>query len=260
MTFSKGRRGFPAGPSAVLALLLLTGCALGSDGTSDVSDTPRRDLAGRPAAPAPASGQPSSAAPSSPGASAEASAAGPSAGLSPAPGTPAGTSAPQAPGASPAAPYRQIAVLDDVSGDSGLGTPPYADLRRLTLADNGPSARVTVDLGGRLPAKAAVGEAIGIGVDLYRTAGQREGDYQLFADGGPDGWFAYLHSPKGFVRYPGTFALTANGLVFTVPWRSLGGTAQGRFSAFADWTRRGTTGNDAGNDRAPLLGNTAYAR
>jgi hypothetical protein len=150
--------------------------------------------------------------------------------------------------------------LTDSSGDSGLGTPSYADLRSVTLEDNGRSARVTVATGGRLPARAAAGEAIGIGVDLYRTATQQDSDYQLFADGGPDGWFAYLHTPKGFVRYPGTFALTDQGLVFTVPWRSLGDSSAGRFSAFADWTQRATTGNQAGNDRAPLLGNTAYAR
>ena len=138
--------------------------------------------------------------------------------------------------------------------------PAYGDLRSITIEDDGDRARVTVHLGAALPARGASGEAIGIGVDLYRTATQQESDYQLFADGGPDGWFAYLHTPKGFVRYPGSFALTADGLTFTVPWSALGAPSQARFSAFADWTQRRTTGNAAGNDRAPLAGSAAFRR
>jgi hypothetical protein len=160
----------------------------------------------------------------------------------------------------PTAPYRTIGTVDDVPGDAGRDGPPYADLRRITIEDNGSTTRVTVSLGGRLPARAADGEAIGIGVNFYKTASQFESDYQLLADGGPDGWFAYLHTPKGFVRYPGSFALTGDGLQFTVPWSSLGNRTAGTFSAFDDWTQRRTTGNLAANDRAPLLGNTSYAR
>ena len=260
MTFLKGRRGFPAGPSAVLALLLLTGCAVGGDDLPETSDTPRRDLAGRPAAtaapttPAGASAAPGAsvdASPPVPGSSA--AAAPPSAGVS------TGTPGPGA-SAAPTAPYRDVASLDDGQGDNGLGAAPYADLRRISIEDDGRNARVTVAMATRLPTKGADGEAIGIGVDLYKRSGQTESDYQLFADGGPDGWFAYLHTPKGFVRYPGTFALTATGLTFTVPWSSLGAMTGGRFSAFADWTQRRPTGNAAGNDRAPLLGTAAYAR
>jgi hypothetical protein len=153
-----------------------------------------------------------------------------------------------------------VATLDDGAQDQGAGAPSYADLRGVLLEDNGSTARVTVTLGGNLPARAAAGEAIGIGVDFYQRATQTESDYQLFADGGPDGWFAYLHTPKGFVRYPGSFALGNTSLSWTVPWSSLGGPSSGRFSAFCDWTQRRTTGNAAGNDRAPLLGNTAYTR
>ena len=261
MTSPKGRWGYPTGPSACLALLLLTGCAIGGEDSSEVSDTPRRDLAGRPAAAAPASAAASSAGAASAG-SGPAASTGTSGSTAPARASdvPAGTSSSPAGAAGSAAPYRTVGALTDASGDSGLGTPTYTDLRLVSIDDNGTSARVTVTVGSRLPARGAAGEALGIGVDLYRTAAQQESDYQLFADGGPDGWFAYLHTPKGFVRYPGTFALTGDGLTFTVPWRALGGANAGRFSAFADWTQRRTTGNAAGNDRAPLLGNTAYRR
>jgi hypothetical protein len=105
---------------------------------------------------------------------------------------------------------------------------------------------------------------MGIGVDLYRTVTQGESDYQLFADGGPDGWFAYLQTPKGFVRYPGSFALSGARLVLTVPWSSLGGRRSGRFSAFVDWTQGGRPGTLGGNassqDLAPEVGTVAYGR
>jgi hypothetical protein len=97
-------------------------------------------------------------------------------------------------------------------------------------------------------------------VNFYRSISQFESDYQLFADGTPDGWFAYLHSPKGFVRYRGTFELTSDGLRFTVPWSSLDNRTAGTFAAFDDWSQRRASGNAAANDRAPLLGNTSYAR
>jgi hypothetical protein len=152
--------------------------------------------------------------------------------------------------------------MPDGAGDAGLGAPAYADLRSVTLADNGTSLRVTVVMKGALPAKTAAGESMGIGVDLYRAAVHRESDYQLFADGEPDGWFAYLDTPKGFVRYPGTFALGGATLVFTVPWASVGNPRTGRTSAFADWSQQSSaaTGNPSSNDFVPTLGTTDYSR
>ena len=165
-------------------------------------------------------------------------------------------------GAQPEAPYTTFLTMPDTAGDAGLGVPAYADLRSVTLADNGTSLRVTVEMNGALPTKTATGESMGIGVDLYRAAAKRESDYQLFADGESDGWFAYLDTPKGFVRYPGTFALGGQTLVFTVPWSSVGNPQTGRTSAFADWTQRSSaaTGNPSSNDYVPTLGTTSYSR
>jgi hypothetical protein len=156
-----------------------------------------------------------------------------------------------------------IATLDDAKGDQGLDGPAYGDLRSIVLATNGTDLRVTVALGGALPSRAASRESLGIGVDLYQRTTQTESDYQLFADGGPDGWFAYLQTPRGFVRYPGTFAISGSQVVLTVPWASLGSRTSGAFSAFADWTqggRAGLTGNPSSHDEAPALGNRAYTR
>ena len=155
-----------------------------------------------------------------------------------------------------------VATLDDAKGDQGLGGPAYGDLRSVVLASNGSNLRVTVTLAGALPPRPASRESLGIGVDLYQRTTQTESDYQLFADGGPDGWFAYLQTPRGFVRYPGTFGLTGAQLVFTVPWSSVGSRTSGAFSAFADWTqggRAGLTGNPSSHDEAPTLGNRAYS-
>ncbi len=137
----------------------------------------------------------------------------------------------------PAAPFRSLATQSDPGGDAGLDTPPYADLRSVTLAANGTDLRVTVTVDGALPDRTDDGETIGIGVDLYPPQRQRESDYQLFVDGEPDGWFAYLDTPRGFVRYPGTFGLGSSRLVFTVPLSSVGSPRTGRFSAFVDWSR-----------------------
>jgi hypothetical protein len=132
----------------------------------------------------------------------------------------------------------------------------------VTLADNGTMLRVTVVVDAALPARTADGETMGIGVDLYPPGNGRESDYQVFADGEPDGWFAYLDTPDGFVRYPGTFGLGGGRVVFTVPWSAVGNPRIGRVSAFVDWTRRsaGLTGNKASNDYAPTLGTKVYAR
>lgn len=163
-----------------------------------------------------------------------------------------------------APPYREVAVLDDTRDDQGIDGPAYADLRQVLVEDDGTNARVSVTLGGSLPRTTTIRESMGIGVDLYATTTQTESDYQLFADGNPDGWFAYLQTPEGFVRYPGTFSLYGDQLVFTVPWTSLGGRSSGAFSAFADWSdaeREGTLGENASSrDDAPTLGARAWSR
>lgn len=189
------------------------------------------------------------------------------------PATPAGPSTTASPGAgtptasrssAAASPYRVVAVLDDGDDDQGIDGPSYADLRRVRVEDDGTRARVTVTVGGTLPVATATHESVGIGVDLYASPTQAESDYQLFADGGPDGWFAYLQTPGGLVRYPGAFSLYGGRLVLTVPWASLGGRSSGAFSAFADWSdgdREGTLGGNASShDEAPALGAQRYAR
>ncbi|MDQ1694778.1 MAG: hypothetical protein QOJ03_131 [Frankiaceae bacterium] len=155
-----------------------------------------------------------------------------------------------------------MATMSDPRQDAGLDAPAYADLRAVTLADNGESLRVTLTLNGALPTRAADGETLGIGVDLYRPGSGRESDYQLFADGEADGWYAYLDTPRGFVRYPGTFGMGGGRIVFTVPWSSVGQPRAGRFSAFVDWSRRSNalTGNKASNDYAPAVGTKTYSR
>jgi hypothetical protein len=225
-----------------------------STGTPATSDTPRRDFAARP--------QPSAAALlPTPTAAASASSA-PTLPAAPSLATSSSAAAaagPTAPASNP--PYRVVAVLDDAQGDQGLGGPAYGDLRSVRIEDDGTHARVTVTMAGALPARPVSREALGIGVDLYARTAQTEGDYQLFADGGPDGWFAYLQTPKGFVRFPGTFALSGARVVFTVPWSSLGSSRA--FSAFADWTqggKAGLTGNPSSHDEAPALGHRAYSR
>ena len=261
----KGRWGSPAGPSAVLVLsLLLTGCAFGDP--PETSERPRRDLAARPE-PVPSGAVPATASPGTTTAP----------GAVPSAGSPTSTAATTRPGATatPSAaapatpvpapegegPYRQVGTVSDLRGDQGREGPGYADVLGVLLEDDGTRLRATVRTGGTVPLQPAAGEVLGIGVDLYDRSGEFESDYQLFADGGADGWFAYLATPKGFVRYPGRFVITGDQLVFTVPWSAVGGRRDGWTKAFVDWTREGggtLGGNATANDRAPLTGSTRY--
>ena len=239
------------------AALAVSGCAA-AGGVPKTSETPRRDLAGRPqtgsAAPGPAGT--SSAASATPGSSTAPAASSP--GSSPAPTTSAGGT----PAGRPAAPFHDFTSLTDPAGDAGPGAPAYVDLRAVTLADNGTSLQVTVVVNGAIPRTTDPADTVGIGVDLYPPGTGRESDYQLFADGEPDGWFAYLDTPRGFVRYPGSFTNTGDRLVFTVPLSAVGSPHRGRVSAFADWSRKasGVTGNKSSNDFTPTLGTTSYSR
>ena len=250
---------------AALALAA-SGCAA-AGGVPETSDTPRRDLAVRPT---PLPGQPGGR---------PASTTGPAGRKSGPPGSTStngsadagagnGTSSGNGDGSTPvisgapAAPFHVIAALSDPRHDVGLEGPSDADLRTVTLADNGSSLRVMIVLDAALPQPTASDETFGIGIDLYHRGSGRESDYQLFADGEPEGWFAYLDTPRGFVQYPGTFGLGGNRIVFTVPWSAVGRPSEGRFSAFVDWTRRssGITGNKASNDYAPTVGTKVYSR
>lgn len=137
---------------------------------------------------------------------------------------------PSAPGRTPA----PRSATGDPQGDAGLGAPAYADGRVLVVEDLGTRARVTVKVTSALPATLADQEVMGVGVDFFRS-GSTESDYQLFADGGSDGWRAFLQTPDGFVAFPGDFRLSADTIQFEVPWSSLGGPPTGSVRAFVDW-------------------------
>ena len=168
--------------------------------------------------------------------------------------TPSPTPSPtSSPSPDPAA-FRSRAKVADAKGDAGLQAPDYADLVSLAIESNGRDARITVDVAANLSATLADGEVMGIGVDLYRTVDAKESDYQLFADGGSDGWFAYLQTPQGFVKFPGEFRLGGGRLVFEVPLESIGGLTATATSTFLDWSRARTLINEAESDRAPDSG------
>src|SRR5437764_5798361 len=136
------------GPAAAIATALaFTSACAAAGGHPATSETPRRDLAARPAPLPAASGVPGSASASPNGRS-----------VSPVPGTTAPGSGPASapPGSTPGrssgpgstAPFSTVVTMPDAAGDAGLGAPAYADLRSVTLADNGTSLRVTVVMNG----------------------------------------------------------------------------------------------------------------
>lgn len=149
----------------------------------------------------------------------------------------------------PPVPFRPLASVTDRTGDAGLEAPPYDDFTTLRVEENGSHVRFTVEFAANMPTVLADGEVMDVGVDIYR--GEGESDFQVLADGGSDGWRAFLHAGKVFVRYEGTFELGGNRLVFTVPWSAIGGRQAGEVAAFADWSQEGTLLNKTGQDKAP---------
>jgi hypothetical protein len=243
------------------AVALTAGCAA-AGGVPETSDTPRRDLAGTPASLAPTAGGDTTDRPRGRGSASTAPGSATTA-TEPATAPSAGASTSGVGStATPAGPFRTFATLTDGRSDAGLSTPAYADLRLVTLAANDRDLRVTVVVDGELPQLVGADDTMGIGVDLYPSRAQRESDFQLFVDGQPEGWYAYLDTPRGFVRYPGTFALGGSRLVFIVPLTTVRSPVVGRFSAFVDWSRRssGLTGNASSNDYAPTLGTKRFTR
>jgi hypothetical protein len=157
----------------------------------------------------------------------------------------------------PAPRTRTLGEVSDARDDQGPLGPAYADLSRVTIAERGEAALILVDLGDRIPDRLEAGEVMGIGVDLFGR-NSAESEYQLFADGGSDGWHAYLQGPNGFVDYPGSFAIGGARLAFEVPWRSVGGGSTYRFSAFVDWSSEGVAVNPSSSDLAPEGGPAGF--
>lgn len=153
--------------------------------------------------------------------------------------------------------WRSVLRLSDPPSDLGLTrSPPYADFTGMRIEDGGKRARLTVTLAGRVPARLPDGEVVGIGIDVFR-ANTRESDYQVFLDGGADGWRAFLHTPEGLARFPGTLAVSGRQLISEMPWSSLGGRASGRVSAFADWSAQGAV-NPSSHDILPDAGTRRF--
>jgi hypothetical protein len=152
---------------------------------------------------------------------------------------------------------RAVATATDAAGDSGLQGTPATDLAELAAREDGSSLAIRVRLHGALPPTTKTGEVYGVAVDLYRKS-DIESDYQLFAEGASDGWFAYLQTPDGFVAYPGRFTVAGNTLDFTIPWTAIGGRKATKYTVFLDWSQKALPLNKAASDRMPDSGAGAF--
>ena len=144
-----------------------------------------------------------------------------------------------------------LTTYDDPVADHGDG-PGYADLTAVDLGEGDGMLEASVTLGSVVPGSLADREVEGVGIDLYRS-GSDESDYQVFLDGGRHGWRAFLQTPSGFVRFPGSFSLGGRTLRVAVPWRAVGGREKAEVSVFVDWsTGVGRLSSD-GTPRLDLL-------
>lgn len=146
-------------------------------------------------------------------------------------------------------------VLDitDPEGDIGAAGPTYADAVEVRISDEGANAEVRVRMRANVPLTLADREVIGIGVNI--------GDWQLFADGEVDGWYAYAQRGQDFVTYTGTFQIAGDTLIFNVPWEALGDPRDTTVDAFVDWSKPTLlNGADSTSDRAPDAGSATLTR
>ena len=240
----------------VAVALLVPGCSSPFAETPEANDAsqPFKDLAARPSkGAAKTSGRPAQADPDDKGAGKK---GGGSEGGSNEPGDDPGQTdkgSPDVPGTS--ASFETVGLLADDMGDAKPATPGYADALSVEIESDGRRARVIVAMADSLPDEMTGGEIEGVGVDLFRDSG----DYQVFASGEPGGWYGYLYTPDGFVKYQGTFGVAGRTIVFTVPWSALGGREPGTFSAFVDWTGPPENGsNDFSQDVAPEEGTADF--
>lgn len=238
--------------AGVVALVVSGACKapFGADDEPEASAGPRPELS-EPAASLPAAEQPEATNTTTPAAGPSTTEAAPPATTEPPANTPT-----TEPGTT-TVPPRHLLTIDDADGDAGLQTPGYADLVTATVLGTGSGLRVTVDMTADIPTSLEQGEVQGVGIDLFRS-NPDESDYQVFLDGGSDGWRAYLQTPDGFVDYPGSFAIGGRRLAVEVPWSSVGGERGADVGVFSDWSAEATPLNRSGSDRAPDRGTTRF--
>ncbi len=128
----------------------------------------------------------------------------------------------------------KLASLDDPVDDHGDG-PGYADLTEVRYSEREGLLATTITVASVIPGKLANREVQGVGIDFFRSSSD-ESDYQVFLDGGVDGWRAFLQTPDGFVEFPGTFAVRGRTFEVAVPWTAIGGREDAKASAFIDWS------------------------
>lgn len=141
----------------------------------------------------------------------------------------AGSSAPDDSGS-----WAPLTSYEDPVDDHGDG-PGYADLATVELGEADDMLIAAVTLDAVVPASLADREVEGVGIDLYRSVSD-ESDYQVFLDGGRHGWRAFLQTPSGFVRFPGSLSLRGDTLRAWVPWDAVGGREDAEVSVFVDWS------------------------
>ncbi len=231
------RRRYPASACVSAGVLLLSGCAAPAATNPDASPTPRAalaqaaELAAANVTEADASGSDRGTRKRKKGAAAGRKAADRSArGGRPSKGGRPGGHGP----AVRSQDWQEVVTVGDDTADHGDG-PSYADLTSLAIHESGEWVRITLDVGGVIPGRLKRSEVEGVGVDVYRSS-SRESDYQVFLDGGTSGWRAFLQTPDGFVRFPGSCNVDRGTLTVTVPWESIGGRKDAEVSAFADWS------------------------
>lgn len=142
------------------------------------------------------------------------------------------------------APTNASVLVTEVDPDAekeGL-TPAYPEIKSIRLEGLGDGGlRATMTFGGEIPDRMPDDKTYmvaGIGLSTEDDNG-----YAFGAQASDDGWKPYGGAEKTGGKYPGTFEIRGDQVVFTVPWSAIGGPRPFDWYGQASWFRSlaGTT-------------------
>lgn len=144
-------------------------------------------------------------------------------------------------------------VVDAMGDAEGQGqVPAWVDLTGGMLVDSGPALKAMASFAAALPARMPDNRTVATnGIQLLLPKDKKA---YLYAEGGPQGWKAYLVRNKTSALPPGAFSLNGTEMHWSVPWAELGNPTRIDWGLHLSWTRTTLLKVDYAFDSAPDSG------
>lgn len=131
---------------------------------------------------------------------------------------------------------RASASIEEPNPDaqkSGPVAPDYAEAMQATLQGLGNDVRFTMRFGGNLPSAVTKGQYMVLALGV---TGRKEGQgYAIGATCDENGWKPYAGAKTKRMKFPGTFEISGNEMIFTVPWSFFEGPRAFEWYASTAW-------------------------